>query len=510
MIKLFLRSSSLLSLLFIFLMLWNVNVLYAQTYDPPQRIEIEVEPDKYPYHLRLLEENGLVLIARTDPRDIGKWTITHYDTNFNQLLKKDIRLEVHLVLSAVNSDKGHFYVILQTPSSVKVNVVNTYIIVYNVLSRKIDVFSFYHADKVPINNIVLFGDIFVFTTIDSKYEEHIYSFNTQTLVANKLYAHKTVPCEFQQACIDTTTNSLWLITKFFETKKRTIFTLTQLNEKGDIVHEKDIVMDENYYLNSCRMTRVDTNQFLLMGEYALNIKENVFTTRNNNAGIFTIEMVNNEVQHIFYTEYGMLEGPFGMVNKKNVSDLYSSTYIAAQSDSIMIVVSDFYTPEYVHDVYPDRTMSYGMWMNSSYLSTEAKLAGFKYHVAYFFIYNKSGKMLWYNTFNYNGLMLKNIKELMHAYIDTGTYNTLYYFAFEGKLYSLINNKNEIIQPINIENIDPSTRFLSVNANMLYQCEHWYGDCFIYYGYQRLYNRYMGNKSKKNSRYVFYANKLIYR
>jgi hypothetical protein len=284
-----------------------------------------------------------------------------------------------------------------------------------------------------------------------------------------------------------------------------------LNEKGDLIYEKDIIMDENYYLNSCRMTRTDTNHILLTGEYTLNNKENIFTTRNNNVGIFSIEIINNEIQDISYLIYGMLEGPFGSVNKRNMSDLYSNIYITAQSDSIIIVVSDFYTPEYVHEAYPSRTMSYGIWGGSPYLSTEAKLAGFKYHVAYFLIYDKSGKLLWYNTFNYNGLMLKNIKELMRAHIDTGTYNTLYYFAFDGKLYTLINNRNEIIQPVKIENIDPSSRFLSVNANMLYQCEYWYGDCFIYYGYQRLYNRYISNnKSRKNNRYVFYANKLIYR
>jgi hypothetical protein len=485
--------------------------LYAQTYNPPQRIEIEVEPDRYPYHLRLLEENGLVLITRADPRDIGKWTIIHYDTNLVQLLKKDIRLDAPLVLSAINSDKENFYTILQTPSSAKANTVNTYIIVYNVLSRKIDVFSFYLADKVPVNNIVSFGDIFVFTTMNAKFEEHIYSFNTKSLVTDKLYQHKTAPCEFQQAYMDTITNSLWLITKFYESKKQTIFILTQLNEQGNIIYEKDIVMDEHYYLNTCRMICLDTNRFLLTGEYALNTKENVYTTRNNNAGIFSIEMVNNEIQHVSYLEYGHLEGPFHAVDKKNAPDLYSSTYIAAQSDSIVIVISDFYTLEYIHEVYPDRTMGYGMWSGSPYFSTEAKLAGFKYHLAYFLIYNTSGELLWYNTFNYNGLMLKNRKELMHAHIDTETYNTLYYFGFEGKLYSLINNRNEIIQPISIENIDPSSRFLSVNANMLYQCEHWYGDCFIYYGYQRLYNRYISNsKSKKNSNYVFYANKLIYR
>jgi DNA-binding transcriptional ArsR family regulator len=489
----------------------NVRILYAQAYDPPQRIEIEVDQDTYPYHLRLLKENGLVLIARTDPREVGKWTIIHYDTNLVQLLKKDVRMETPLVLSAANSDRENFYAILQTPSSVKANIINTYILVYNVLSKKIDVFSFYLADKVPVNNIVLFGDVFVFTTTNAKFEENIYSFNTKSLVTDRFYEHKTAPSEFQQAYTDTVTNSLWLVTKFYESKKQTIFTLTQLNEQGKKIFEKDIVMDENYYLNSCRIIRTDTNRFLLTGEYALHTKENIFTTRNNNSGIFTVEMINNEIQQVSYLIYEQLEGPFGSVDRKKPSDLYSNMYIAAQNDSIVIVIGDFYTPEYVHEVSPDRTMGYNSWFGSPYLSTETKLAGFKYHLAYFFIYNKSGRLLWYNTFNYNGLMLRNIKELMHTYIDPETHNTLYYFGFDGKLYSLINNKNEIIQPIAIENIDPSSRFLSVNANILFQCEHWYDDYFVYYGYQRLHNRYISNaKSKKNNHSVFYVNKLVYR
>ena len=508
----FLKRSLLLACLFLgFSIAVGLSVCNAQNYDPPQRIEIEIEQDKPTYHLRLMGGNGFVLISRNDQKEIGKWTITHYDTNLTQLLTKDISLEIHLVLSDVNSDKENFYAILQSPAIGKVNVVNTYIINYNVVTKKIDVFSLYQAERAVINHITLLGNIFVFTSYNSKAEECIYSFNNKSLVTEKLYENKTAPFEFQQAYIDTIDNSLWLITKFYESKRQTIFTLTQLNEDGKIVQERDIVMDENYYLNSCRITRMDKDRLMLIGDYTLLNKENLFTTRNNNAGMFSVSIVKNEIQNISYLEYGTLEGLSGTANKKNTSDLYSNTYIVAQTDSIVIVISDFYTPEYVHEVYSNRNMNYGIWGgNSAYLPSEAKLVGFKYHLAYFFIYDKSGNMTWYNVFNYNGLMLKSVKRLVHAYIEETTYNTLYYFAFEGKLYSLINNKNKIIQPITIENIDPSSRFFSVNANTVYNCEHWYGDYFVYYGYQKMYNRYSKDKSKKNNKHVFYVNKLMYR
>jgi hypothetical protein len=417
-------------------------------------------------------------------------------------------LETPLFLSAINSDNEHFYAILQTYSN-KTNIANTYIIIYDVVSKKIDVFSFYLAEKTTINHIMYFEDVFIYTTFSGKSEERIYVFNTKTLATNRLYEHKTSPCEFQNGFLDTTTNSFWLITKFFESKKQNIISLMQLNVHGEIIQNKDIVVNENYYLNSCGMTRIDTQKYLLTGEYACLSKENIFKTRNNNTGIFSVLMTDNEIEDVFYMEYGALEGPFIAEDKKNHLDWHSNTYIAAQTDSIVIVVTDFYKPEYEHNAYPDRTMGYGVWSSPVYVSSETKIAGYRYHLAYFFIYDKSGKMQWYNTFNYNGLMLKNLKNIMRVYVEENTYNTVYYFAFDGNLYSLINNRDKIIQPVNMEKIEPSSQYFSVSANQTSQCEHWYNNCFIYYGYQKLYNRHANNNKSKKNKQVFYVNKLIY-
>ena len=496
---------------FLSCMLFFIFPSFGQTYDPPLRIELEVGLNRYPYHLRLLGENGLVLFSKSYSKNTSKWTISHYDTNFSVLLTKDVLPDIPLALSALSSDKGNFYVILQSANAYKENVVNTYIVHYNILSRKIDVFSFFFPERATINSIAYFGDIFVFSSYNGKSEESVFLFNKKDMSLKHLYAQKALSLSFQQAYLDTIAGSLWVITKFFESKKQTTFTLTQFNEEGLVVFEKDIIVDENYLLNSCMMSRLDSNHILLTGDYSLNVRENAFVTRNNTVGLFSISLVNNAIENILYSPFETLEGHFSTENRKNTSDLYNNTYLVANHDSIAIVVSDFYTPVYVQETYPDYRggINYGWNSSPTRISSEAKLVGYKYHIAYFFIYDKSGKLLWYNTFNYNGLLLKSINNLMQAKIEPQTHNTLYYFGFDGKLYSLINNKNEIIQPISIENIDPSSRFLSVNANMISQCKHWYGDCFIYYGYQQLFNRYSGSNSKKGSRYVFYANKLIY-
>ena len=484
---------------------FNLCCSYAQTYDPPLRIELEVEPNKYPYHLRLMEKNGLVLIARNNPKNVGTWTISHYDTNFTILLKKDIALEVPLILSSVRSNGNDFYVLLQSPSSNKENVVNSYIISYNIVSKKIDVFSFYFPDKHTVSNIAYQGDVFLINSYTSKHDEHIHLFNKKTLALSELYTNRNFPLEYQQCFQDTLTNSLWVLVKFFVSKQQTIFTLTQLDTKGTIMFEKDIIVDEKYYLNSCNISRINSSSMLLIGDYGLNNK-NTFTTQSNNSGFFTVLLTHNEIENISYTSYDAIDG-LGESSKKR-TDLYNNSYLAAGNDSMLIYVSDFFTPEYVQEVYPDnRTMGYGIWAGPNYSSSNAKLVGFKYHTAYLFIVDKSGKMIWYNAFNYNGLLFKSISNVVKAYIDTENYNTLYYFGFDGKLYSLINNRNEIIQALSIETIDLQSRFLSVGTNMLYQSAHWYDNYFIYYGYQKLNNKYAN--PRKNNKYVFYVNKLVY-
>jgi hypothetical protein len=483
----------------------NLCVSYAQTYDPPLRIELEVEPNKYPYHLRLMGKNGLVLISRNNPKDVGKWTISHYDTNFTILLKKDIPLGIPLVLSSARSDENNFYALLQSPSSSKENVANSYILSYNIKSKKIDVFSFYLPDKHSVSSIAYLGDIFLINTYTSKNDEHVYLFNKKTLALNELYTNRNFPIELQQFFQDTLTNSLWVVVKFFVSKQQTIFTLSQLDENGKIIFEKDIIADDKYYLNSCNICRMDSSSMILVGDYLLSDK-NTFTTQNSNSGFFTILLTGNEIENITYNPYDAIDG-LGESGKKK-TDLYNNSYIATYNDSMLIYVSDFFTPEYVHEVYPDnRSISYGIWGGPSYSSTNAKLVGFKYYTAYLFIIDKTGKMAWYNAFNYNGLLFKSVSNVVKAYIDTENYNTLYYFGFDGKLYSLINNRSEIIQPLSIETVDLQSRFLSVGTNLLYQCSHWYDNNFIYYGYQRLVNKYMN--ARKNNKYVFYINKLVY-
>ncbi|MDR0368919.1 MAG: hypothetical protein LBH82_07275 [Bacteroidales bacterium] len=479
---------------------------YAQTYDPPLRIELEVEAQKYPYNLRLTGKNGLVLIARNNAKDVGRWTISHYDTNFTLLLKKDIALDMPLVLSAARSDENNFYALLQSPASNRENVANTFIISYHILSKKIDVFSIYLPDKQTINNIAYLGDVFSINSYSAKKEEHVYLFNKKTLTLSELYVGKKFPTEFQQYFHDTLTNSLWVLVKSFVSKQQTMFTLTQLNTNGNIIFEKEIIPDDTYYLQSCNIIRMDSSSLMLTGDYGINSKE-TFTTQNNNSGFFTVLIINNEMENIRYIPYDTVDG-LGESGKKK-TDLYSNSYLAAYNDSMLIYVSDFFTPEYVHEVYPDsRFTSYGMWGSSAYSSTNAKLVGFKYHLAYLFIIDKSGKLAWYNVFNYNGLLFKSVNNVIKAHIDAENFNTLYYFSFDGKLYSLINNRNEIIQPLNIETIDLQSRFLHVESNLLFQSSHWYNNYFVYYGYQRLNNKY--TTPRKSTKYVFYVNKLVYK
>ena len=140
---------------------------------------------------------------------------------------------------------------------------------------------------------------------------------------------------------------------------------------------------------------------------------------------------------------------------------------------------------------------------------ESKLVGYRYQTACIFTFDKEGKLLWYNTFNYSELLLKMVRPLFCGYIDEEIGNVLYLFGYNNKIFSLIYNQTEIVQGIKNINILPSSRFENINSAEKSLCQSWYGSNFIHSAYQRTTKKY-GSNSRKNSKYVFGVNRLGYR
>lgn len=491
-------------LFFLLLLGFVLHNASAQHFDPPLRLEFDISQSKYPVNVELLGENGLVFFFQKDAKEDLRWTISHYDTNFQLTNTKSIPFDARVSVSATGSNNNFFYAVLQSNASAKANATNTYILLYDIAMKKIDIFSFYHTDREKIRSISYFGDIFVFSTYNSKSEGHLYLFNNKEM--NIKTFHKEIPysCDFQDAYWDTVSHSLWIVTKFSESKKQTFIYLTQLNANGDILQDISIKSDNKYNLHSCRIVSANSGDMLLFGSYLQNEGSN-FLTKNNNSGIFTAIITNNIVEQLVFFEYSMLDNWYSM-HKKNLSNCFDISYFIAQNDSFFIIVSDFYSPEYQQQFYADRYAS-GIGFYPA-TAAETKLIGFKYQTACLLTFNKQGKLLWYNQLNYSGLLLKSVRPLLSGYIDSETNNTLYLFEYGNKIFSIVYDTTEIVQPIKTIPLLSSSRFENINSNEKSYCRHWYGSNFVCYAYQKTSKKY-GSNSRNNSKSVFGVNKLVY-
>ena len=457
-------------------------------------------------NMEMLGKNGLVLFFQKDAKDEAKWIVCHYDTNFQLVKTRSVPFEEKTTVSATAADEHFFYAILQNDANSKTNTVNTYILRYDVRTLKIDVFSFYHAEREKILSIARCGDIFVYSTYNPKSEEKVYVFNTQTLSLNTLYADRPLSCEFQDTYLDTVSQTLWVVSKFYKTKKQSAVRVTQLDGGGTVLQEFSILSEERYNINSCRIIHTAGNENLLFAGNYFDNEADKHSTKNNNSGIFTVRIKNGISDEMSLIDYATLENWY-VLNKKNLSYSYDMLYFVVQDDSTIILASDFYIPEYQQQFYADQ-YSAGMGYYSV-TPPESRLLGFKYQTACILTLNKDGKLLWYTPLNYSDLLLKSVRPLLSGYIDGETGEVLYLFGFNNKIFSLIYNKTEIVQSIKSIRIQSSSRFETVNSSEKTQCLHWYGNCFVCFAYQQI-SKKNGSTSRKNNKYVFGMNKLIYR
>ena len=93
---------------------------FAQDFDPPLRLEFDMVENKF-MNLELLGETGLVLLFQKDAKEETKWTVCHYDTNFQLLKMRTVPFETKTNVCVTVSDERFFYAVLQNDASVKAN-----------------------------------------------------------------------------------------------------------------------------------------------------------------------------------------------------------------------------------------------------------------------------------------------------------------------------------------------------------------------------------------------------
>ncbi|MBP7102579.1 MAG: hypothetical protein KBA86_04955 [Bacteroidales bacterium] len=497
----------------IFFFLWILCVLPwvagAQTYSPPLRLEIETPRFEYPFYVIPMEENGVALLYETDviENKQKKWSIVLFDTNLQKVSNTDLWLENDLSVEVLNSDKNEMFLCLQKNTR-RSTIYNTYFIHYTLPQRKANVYAINIRDKEEVIDVFFFGNYAYYTTLYNRNED-VFVLDLKTLVSQPLFPEISQTSMFQFFKTDTITHTLWIASSYIKDKNISSLVLTQLDTTAYRIQTLTIPFKDENRVNFCKLAVVDSSKQILIGTY-VDIKEasNIKNTETVNTGIFTLPIVNGNPSEPHYFNFVLLSNQYDKnkitpANKKGVSlNLQLIIDEIAHNDSMLVFIGEVFYPEYRQEY----AASSGMYGYSSAPTTV--FAGYRYQTAYVLAFTTKGELLWNTQIQYTDILVKSLRNILHAYIDENQ-NVLLYYGMGGFVNTMILNNNNIVQSsesIPLELLSPNDK---LTANYSSTCKHWYGENFIFHGYQTVTGM-KSNQKRSRKRDVLFINKLVYR
>ncbi|MDY0015446.1 MAG: hypothetical protein RBS13_04480 [Bacteroidales bacterium] len=485
---------------------WGVG---AQTYSPPLRLEIETPRFEYPFYIIPMAENGVALLYETDviENKKKKWSIILFDTNLQKVSNTDMWLEKDLRVEVVNSDNHQMFLCLQKNTR-RSTIYNTYFIHYTLPQRKVNVYAVNIRDKEEVIDACFFGNYAYYTTLFNRNED-VFVLDLKTLVSRPLFPEIAQASMFQFFKPDTLTHTLWIASTYVKDKNASALVLTQLDTTAFRMQTHNIPFETDKRVNFCKLTVVDTSQLIVIGTY-VDIKEasNIKNTETVNTGIFTLPIENGKPSEPRFFNFLLLNNQLDKnkmtpENKKGVSlNLQLVIDEIAHNDSLLVFIGEVFYPEYRQEY----AANYGMYGYSSAPTTV--FAGYRYQTAYVLTFAKTGELLWNTQIQYNDILVKSLRNVLHAYIDENQ-NVLLYYGMGDFVNSMILNNKNIVQSsesISLELLSPNDK---LTANYSSTCKHWYGEYFIFHGYQTI-TGLKSNQKRNRKRDVLFINKLVYR
>ncbi len=467
-------------------------VVFAQG-NPPLRIDIPLSSANDFVYVKSLKKEGLLLL--TDNNDAKSWTITHYDTLLRTKITKKIELGYNLILQQTFFDNNYFCAAWQNKQSTN-NEFNTFFLLYNIADKKIKIFALNITNNTPLTNIACYNHQILFETQINKSTKKMYIFDCDSNTYSPLFADD-IQTIMQTAYIDTLRQTLKVGCIVFQDNKSSCL-LMDIDSLGNKNNEIKFSLPDKYKICQFDFKSFNNhNRILVVGTFFS--REKTLFSSTSADGLFVLPIINQQAQQANFIDYLQMEKMFSSQKKSTISSLYSHHFTAFANDTAMVVISEFFTPEYEQELQAMNTF-YGSSMPT------LRFVGYRYAHAAIFYLDMNGSLKTCNGLNFNGLMLNNEQNILNAFLDEED-NLLVYFAYDAKTYSIIYQQNRIKQPMQAENMDLTSTNEILSKNLSSSIDYWYDNYFFYSGYQRLFKK--GNGKRNAFKSVFFISKMIY-
>jgi hypothetical protein len=489
----------------LFLCGFNLPQAFAQL---DQVLRLELVPPKdieeLLYDVTSLGEHGLLVSTQPKFQLTGdnKWTISRYDTLLNKLWEKTYTIDQNLSPTQIYLDSAYLYVLLTQPESVKIKIFRM-----DFLTGDYDMIEGSTLAYIDVSEFkVLGGTAYIGGLV--KLRPVVVAFNffdKRSRVLPALYEARSELCGIEVDYYRHIANIIVNNT----VRNRTKLFIKSFDYSGRIIRNVPLQTTKEKSLQTAKVSDLNEKEQLVMGYYSL--KASPYSQ-----GIYMAKLNGDEQDFIKYFTFNDFTNFFSYMKPKRQERMkhrivklrekgkeLQHRYRLLLHDVIetkdqYILVGEAYYPQY-------RSSSFYGYGSVGRGYNDRIFDGYRYTHAVVCGFDKTGNLLWDNSFeilDYNSFYLK---EIVKVAVDDQKVILIY--PEEGTVNTKVIKGNEVLK--GKENYTIKTNFAGDKVTDAEDAsvDHWYGKYFITWGMQEINNN--KDSGVSNNRKVFYLNKINY-
>lgn len=484
----------------------------------PNRYEVELKPYDQYFYVISAEENGLVMIRptkETNKQGDVQWEMIKLDTALNEEWKELIFVDSQFHLTGYDYHENSIFILFNNGPYTKDDLT---LLKFD-LEEKNPVFYTVSKDfAIELTAYEMVGDYAIFGGyVNYKTTVFLYHLKDEKMIVLPgFYLDRS---ELIQVEVDDEREIFRVLSTIRTIDKRNTISIKTFNKDGTLLLNTTIKPDQGYNLIYGRSTSIINDAHYIAGTYS-KVRSARKGKESYSMGIFIAKLEANGDQSINYYNYADLENFFNYMKAKRRERIkrrierrrikgkrIKFNYrllihdIIERKNGNYIMLGEAYYP-----TYSNRSDNWGgPYYPSPYHSNI--FSGYRYTHAVVIEFDKTGELLWDNSFEINDVTSYNLEKYVN--VDFKNNSIVLLYSYENVIRTKLIEGDEVVEGKSFN--DLALKFendiVQNTDNEVGGLKQWYDDKFYAYGIQNIRNEKEGDVKLK--REVFFINKINY-
>ncbi len=482
------------------------------------RLEIPLTNDYQDFTVISGEGNGLMVVSEVDT-EIGngeEWNILLLDTTFQLKHRTSIASGREIYFKG-HEYADHNYFLLFGKQQIRQEELT--VIKYNATNGDTTTFKINTVFPIDLEYFEVIGSTIIFGGY-AYYKPVVMLYNMNTKlpkVISGIYNNVS-------SILDVIPNDQLGIFSIVMSErlpgKQGTVTIKSYTADGTPIQDRRLDPGENRTLLDAASTSFLSGYQYVAGTYAKRKSE-------FSRGLYVSRLKNGIQESMAYHNYGDLENffvHFSDRKEKRVKERIQrrkalgkrikfnyrlTAHNIIEQDDQYILIGEAYYPRYRNSSQTYGSRAGGFGGQGLPNSFNPYFIGYKYTHAVVVAFDKTGSILWDNSFEINDVETRSLREYVKVHVDKGSKKIVLMYLYDNKIRSKVIEKGQIIEgkTINPVKLTYETDKAKSSDKEKEGIEKWYGNKFYAYGTQKIKN--ITQRGSKASRKIFYINKIEY-